>query len=547
MYPTGSRGVGSFGPPPRPIYRERRRCVRQKVHTPAYASLNGTAGGLLLDLSEILDISEDGIAIQASVSLEAHRVLNLCLDLPETRARIYTTGEVIWSDHSGRAGIRFPRLPISSLKQLKEWLFQNALIAYEQVPYLPPVPTNPGDGAAPRISGVLANSDELDLPDIPLLSLSALAAVKREIECANPDLGTLLGIIAQRAMSFTGATGAALALFQNEEMICMASAGNHAPPVGTRLQIGSGFSGECIHTGRLLRCEDSELDQRVDAEACRILKIRSIIAVPIRSAESVCGLLEVFSSRPAAFTAGDDAIMKRLGQISLTAVHRAAKASATKREEPVPLKSVSPIPARVPQLTLLPPKPARSWKVPRPLFVSVGLTLLFVGGWLYAPNIRNGLRSVNATSRAAAAVPKGVGAKPKSAREVTDINELRQQAELGDPTAQFVLGIHYSTGDEVAHDDSEAARWIAMAAEQNHPVAQAFLGEFYREGRGVPKNYSKAYMWLALARANGDQASRFTINALASRMSPSDRLAAEQRANEWLKNYQLKARTSSTR
>src|SRR6476469_76752 len=105
MYPTGSRGVDPV-PPARSLHRERRRCVRQKVHTPAYASLNGTAGGMLLDLSEVVDISEDGISIQASVPLETHRVLNLCLDLPETRARIYTTGEVVWSMDSGRAGIR---------------------------------------------------------------------------------------------------------------------------------------------------------------------------------------------------------------------------------------------------------------------------------------------------------------------------------------------------------------------------------------------------------------------------------------------------------
>src|SRR5262249_8908979 len=267
-----------------------------------------------------------------------------------------------------------------------------------------------------------------------------------------------------------------------------------------------------------------------------------------RSGESVCGLLEIFSSRPAAFTAGDDAIMKRLAQISLTAVHRAAKASATKREQPVPLKSVPEMPARLPQLILVPPREPRGWgwQLPRPLYISVGLTLLLVAGWLYAPNIRNGLRSVNATSPAAAAVPKAVSAQPKSAREVTDINGLRHQAELGDAAAQFALGIHYSTGDEVPHDDADAARWIAMAAEQNHPVAQAFLGEFYREGRGVPKNYSKAYMWFALAPATGAQASRFTINALASRMTPTDRLAAEQQANEWLKTYQLKAKTSSS-
>jgi len=552
MYPSGSRGVDSFGPA-RPWRRERRRCVRQRAHTPAYASLNGTAGGMLLDLSEILDISEDGISIQASVPLETHRVLNLCLDLPETRARIYTTGEVVWSMDSGRAGIRFPRLPMASRNQLKEWLFQNALIGYEQVPYLPPVPNslNRPEGAASRMSSVFSTPDDaLDIPDIPLLSLSALAAVKREIECADPDLGSLLGIIAKRAMAFTGATGAALALFQQEEMVCLASAGNHAPPVGTLLQVGSGFSGECIHSGRLLRCEDSTLDQRVDAEACRLLNIRSIIAVPIRTGESVCGLLEVFSSRPAAFTANDDAVMKRLAQISLTAVHRAAKASTTKRSGPVPLQSVIDLPqtaqVKIPELSLIPDSSPRfRWHLPRPLFVSVGLTLVFVLGWINATRIQGWLRGVNATSPASAASIQSPAARSKSPRDVTDIKGLRRQAELGDSTAQFVLGIHYSTGEEVARDDAEAAHWIALAAEQNHPVAQAFLGEFYREGRGVPKDIPKAYMWLALARANGDQASRYTISSLASRMSPVQRLAAEQAANDWLKNYQLKSRASS--
>src|SRR5271154_12432 len=112
-----------------PSLRTRRLRVRQKVHTPAYASLNGSSSGQVLDLSEIVDISEGGMAIQTSFPLQVQRSVNLCLDLTATRACIHTTGEVVWSDRSGRVGIRFPQMPDESLRQLKEWLFVNVMVA----------------------------------------------------------------------------------------------------------------------------------------------------------------------------------------------------------------------------------------------------------------------------------------------------------------------------------------------------------------------------------------------------------------------------------
>jgi len=42
----------------------RRRRVRHRVHTPAYASFTGMSKGLVLDLSEILANSEDGATAQ---------------------------------------------------------------------------------------------------------------------------------------------------------------------------------------------------------------------------------------------------------------------------------------------------------------------------------------------------------------------------------------------------------------------------------------------------------------------------------------------------
>src|SRR3977135_2072179 len=108
---------------------ERRRSVRQKLHTPVYASFNGAQTVMVVDLSELLDLHEDGFAVQTSERLEINRAVNLCLDLPETKSFIHGSGQVIWSDDAGRGGIRFSGLPESSRQILKEWLFANLLVA----------------------------------------------------------------------------------------------------------------------------------------------------------------------------------------------------------------------------------------------------------------------------------------------------------------------------------------------------------------------------------------------------------------------------------
>ena len=110
-------------------YPERRQCVRQKIHIPAYAKLTGNSSGLVLDLSEILDISERGMCIQTATPLPRNLSLPMVLDLAETKAYLHTTGTVVWSDPAGRAGISFPEMPGESRQQLKEWLFANAIAA----------------------------------------------------------------------------------------------------------------------------------------------------------------------------------------------------------------------------------------------------------------------------------------------------------------------------------------------------------------------------------------------------------------------------------
>ena len=51
----------------------RRRRVRHKIQTPAYASFSAESKSAMLDLHEIVDISEEGIAIQCHSPLESDK------------------------------------------------------------------------------------------------------------------------------------------------------------------------------------------------------------------------------------------------------------------------------------------------------------------------------------------------------------------------------------------------------------------------------------------------------------------------------------------
>src|ERR1700681_2808586 len=120
----GAWPPNALGPPD----KDRRRSVRQKLHSPVYASFNRPQTGIVVDLSELLDLNEGGFAVQTGEKLEVNRALTLCLELPETKSYIHGSGQVIWSDDTGRGGIRFAALPENSRRILKEWLLANLLI-----------------------------------------------------------------------------------------------------------------------------------------------------------------------------------------------------------------------------------------------------------------------------------------------------------------------------------------------------------------------------------------------------------------------------------
>jgi len=180
-------------------------------------------------------------------------------------------------------------------------------------------------------------------------------------------LDEVLQLVAERALSITGADGLAIALADNNEILLRAAAGKICPDVGARIDRDSAFSGACFRTAQVIRCDDTETDPRVNLAACRRLGARSMVAVPLCGRRRVIGVLEAFSADPIGFNESDVRNLELLAEVILGALKPADEdrfaASAAvavsgialpSALEPPPVVPVPAAPAIVPVTASLP-------------------------------------------------------------------------------------------------------------------------------------------------------------------------------------------------
>ncbi len=552
----------------RPPSSNRRSRVRHKVHVPAYATFSAGSRSDMLELYEVLDMSESGVALHCSLPMQVDQTVEMNLDLAESEGQISATARVVWSDSAGRVGFGLPALAGSSGRRLREWLLLNALAAA-------------ADAEDSAGTGDLANSPRQNYTDV----LSAASAVQKEAESLGPDLEAVLTLVVSRSRSLLRASGAAIAIEGKDAgtMICRASAGPSAPPVGIILQAGSGFSGECVRTGRLLRCDDTESDDRVDRQSCRALGIRSMLAAPILMGEKVIGLLAVFSTQPKAFGENDSVVLQRFSETILAAVNRAIRSHDLSAPPQASPKPFSPSPGSI-LFAHLPEENADKDKdenknknkeesdgkdhvggirLPRAhlfLLIAVAATIFMALGFISAPWIQpwiqqklqgrgqSGEHTVFASSKPSteAANSAALALSVDSANPA----QLRELAGHGDAAAENALGLLYSAGDEkqgIKRDESDAARWFIKAAEHGSVPAQSKLGSLYWAGRGLPQSSDRAYFWTVLARAGGDDASKVLAPFIAGHLTPAQRSAIEQEAEQWIQRRQPATKSVAAR
>jgi TonB family protein len=138
---------------------DRRRHARQRLLSLIYAELDRENGGI------VLDASESGIAVHAVVPLTDDFLPQLRLKLPGTTGWLETRARVVWTrDARKLAGLQFEDLPDETLRQIRDWLSQEAVIAESEAAF----PDTPSENALPAQQPVEPEISEVE----PLAAVS---------------------------------------------------------------------------------------------------------------------------------------------------------------------------------------------------------------------------------------------------------------------------------------------------------------------------------------------------------------------------------------
>ena len=133
-------------------------------------------------------------------------------------------------------------------------------------------------------------------------------------------LDEVLQLICDRVQAVTQADGIVVALAEGSVLLCRAAAGPLAVERGIHLIGESEFLQDCLESGRILRSDDCEIDDRVELDLARQMGARSTVLVPLRGQREQLGVLQAFSTTAWAFTDHDIRCFDLFAELVLSAL-----------------------------------------------------------------------------------------------------------------------------------------------------------------------------------------------------------------------------------
>ncbi len=110
------------------LHRDKRRKARAAVHTHATIDYAGEERAK----ATLVNLAEDGMGVNFGKKLPPTCKVYFQFQLPGQMANVRLSGQVVWQDWNGRAGIQFVDVPQTSRRVLQEWLNLNVTEAPKQ-------------------------------------------------------------------------------------------------------------------------------------------------------------------------------------------------------------------------------------------------------------------------------------------------------------------------------------------------------------------------------------------------------------------------------
>jgi TPR repeat protein len=194
----------------------------------------------------------------------------------------------------------------------------------------------------------------------------------------------------------------------------------------------------------------------------------------------------------------------------------------------------------------------------RPAAAIAALTMLFAAGAADALDIPENTWEFH---RAQTAIQEGNYGKA--------LPTLREFAQMGNASSQWLLGDFYKNGTGVGQDLEIAAMWYRKAIAKvpasipadppeptnvenddwalavRHlerlrtmcPTVTATLGALYFRGKGVPKDAIEAYKWFRLADGYGHPKAALVVDVIADDLSGDQIAEARERVRTWIADH----------
>lgn len=174
---------------------------------------------------------------------------------------------------------------------------------------------------APKKSSSLSQNKQIPQAKFAVDSLTREERLNKIIQTqsklaeANFDLQSFLNLAVEQMLLLTHATGIALELVEKDEMVYRAVTGSVASYLGLRLPRKNSISGLCVKTHEVLESKDTEVDPRVNLEACRKVGARSMVVTPLFHEGKAVGVLKILSNQVNAFNEDDLLTLKLMANL----------------------------------------------------------------------------------------------------------------------------------------------------------------------------------------------------------------------------------------
>jgi hypothetical protein len=148
---------------------------------------------------------------------------------------------------------------------------------------------------------LLASAFAVQESQIDRESLAAILDVQRSVASGKLDVGGAMRSVVESARTVANASGVAIGLLRGHQLTYQAGSGTSATRVGQHVTASLTVSATTKGGREILRVENAQADNRIEADICRQFGASALLILPIYHERAVAGVMDIRFGEPHSF------------------------------------------------------------------------------------------------------------------------------------------------------------------------------------------------------------------------------------------------------